>query len=197
MENLSLYEQIREDILNGGFDKKEKLTELKLAKRYNVSRTPIRTCLQQLESEYLIKDGYVFRPSMEDYRSLFEMRILIEKYAVEKAILLFNDEDIKVLRGYIEAARKGDEQDTMQANKDFHNKIISAVKNPYLSESYERLNAVIYMFSKVVVSKERPKLLDEHEEIVDAIEERNEETALIKIQEHLEKDLEFTLYYLF
>lgn len=71
---------------------------------------------QQLEFEYLIKDGYVFRPTIEDYRSLFEMRILIEKYAVEKAILLFNDEDIEVLRGYIEIARKGDEQDGLQAS---------------------------------------------------------------------------------
>lgn len=44
------------------------------------------------------------------------MRILIEKYAVEKAILLFNDEDIEVLRGYIEIARKGDEQDRLQAS---------------------------------------------------------------------------------
>lgn len=197
MENLTLYEQIREDILNGIFNEKEKLTELKLAKRYNVSRTPIRACLQQLEFEYLIKDGHIFRPSMEDYRSLFEMRILIERYAVEKAILLYNNEDLEILRGYIQIAREGSEQETLQANKDFHNKLVSAVKNPYLIESYERLNAIIYMFSKVVVSKARPQLLDEHEQIVDAIKARDENAALKAIQEHLEKDLEFTLYYLF
>src|SRR5690625_5967489 len=84
-KNLTLYEKIREDILSGKFGDNEKMTEIRLAKNYEVSRTPIREVLRQLEFEYLVKDGYIYKPSPEDYRNLFEMRTLIEAHAVEKA----------------------------------------------------------------------------------------------------------------
>ncbi|MCG1009631.1 GntR family transcriptional regulator [Salinicoccus sp. ID82-1] len=192
----TLYEKVREDILNGTFDKKEKLTEIKLAKLYDVSRTPIREVLKQLEFEYLVKDGYVYTPSPEDYRDLFEMRILIESHAVEKAVLLFVEEDLKELRNYIKQAKDGDDSLTLAANKKFHDKLVRAIRNPFLSETYDRLNSTIYLFSRTVVEKHRPELLDEHEQIVQAIEDRDGETARQLIVTHLQKDLEFTLYYM-
>ncbi|TVT27063.1 GntR family transcriptional regulator [Salinicoccus cyprini] len=192
----TLYEKVREDILNGTFDKKEKLTEIKLAKMYDVSRTPIREVLKQLEFEYLVKDGYVYTPSPEDYRNLFEMRILIESHAVEKAVLLFVEEDLKELRNYIKQAKDGDDSLTLAANKKFHDKLVRAIRNPFLSETYDRLNSTIYLFSRTVVQKQRPELLDEHEKIVQAIEDRDGETARQLIVTHLQKDLEFTLYYM-
>ncbi|GAB3056316.1 GntR family transcriptional regulator [Salinicoccus sesuvii] len=192
----TLYEKLREDILNGTFDKKEKLTEVKLAKLYEVSRTPIREVLKQLEFEYLVKDGYIYMPSPEDYRDLFEMRILIESHAVEKAVLLFVEEDLEELRGYIKQAKAGDETLTLIANKNFHDKLVRAIRNPFLSETYDRLNSTIYLFSRTVVEKQRAELLDEHERIVQAIEDRDDDAAKELIVFHLQKDLEFTLYYM-
>lgn len=194
--NISLYEKIREDILNRRFDEEEKLTEVKLAKLYGVSRTPIREVLKQLEFEYLIKNGHIYKPSPEDYRNLFEMRILIETHAVEKAVLLYGKEDMNALKQSIERAKEGPEEETLSANKFFHEKLVEAIRNPFLSETYERLNSVIYFFSRTVVEKQRPNLIEEHEEVVEAIEERNGEKAKRLIRLHLEKDLEFTLYYM-
>ncbi|MFC3419111.1 GntR family transcriptional regulator [Salinicoccus hispanicus] len=192
----TLYEKVREDILNGTFDKTEKMTEVKLAKLYEVSRTPIREVLKQLEFEYLVKDGYIYTPSPEDYRNLFEMRILIESHAVEKAVLLFVDEDLKELRNYIKQAKDGDASLTLKANKNFHDKLVRAIRNPFLSETYDRLNSTIYLFSRTVVEKQRPELLDEHEAIVQSIEDRKIDHAKQQIISHLQKDLEFTLYYM-
>src|SRR5690625_2783240 len=123
-KNLTLYEKIREDILSGKFGDNEKMTEIRLAKNYEVSRTPIREVLRQLEFEYLIKDGYIYKPSPEDYRNLIEMRTLIEAHAVEKAILLFGQSDIDDLRNSVEKAHAGPEDETMAANKYFHEKLI-------------------------------------------------------------------------
>src|SRR5699024_7574087 len=132
-KNLTLYEKVREDILSGKFGEDEKMTEIKLAKKYEVSRTPIREVLRQLEFEYLVKDGYIYKPSPEDYRNLFEMRTLIETHAIEKAILLFGPADINDLRRLIEKAHAGPEEKTMAANKYFHEKLICSIKNPFLT----------------------------------------------------------------
>ncbi|MCE4956043.1 GntR family transcriptional regulator [Macrococcoides caseolyticum] len=192
----SLYNQIRDDILNGELSQNEKMTEAKLAAKYNVSRTPIREVLRQLEYEYLIKENYIHVPGKEEIRDLFEMRILIEVHSIKKAILLFQQSDIDELKALIHIARNGDFESTMAANQQFHEKIVSATKNPYLKSTYDQLHAVIYLFRKTVVEKERHSLLDEHDEIVDAIEKRDEQRAEMLIKEHLEKDLEFGLYYL-
>ena len=49
---LTLYQKIRNDIISGELKQSEKITEVKLAKKYNVSRTPIREVIKQLELEY-------------------------------------------------------------------------------------------------------------------------------------------------
>lgn len=191
-----LYLQIRDDILNGDFKQYEKLTEAKLAEKYNVSRTPIRELLRQLEFEYLVKDNYINIPTKEELRDLFEMRILIEVHSIKKAILLFQQSDIDELKALIQLARGTDFNQTMLANEQFHEKIVSATRNPYLTSTYDQLNAVIYLFRKTVIEKERPLLLDEHDDIVAAIEKRDPALAESLITEHLAKDLEFGLYYL-
>ncbi|WP_017549889.1 GntR family transcriptional regulator [Salinicoccus carnicancri] len=195
-KNLTLYEKVREDILSGKFGENEKMTEIKLAKKYEVSRTPIREVLKQLEFEYLVKDGYIYKPSPEDYRNLFEMRTLIETHAIEKAILLFGPSDINDLKNSIEKAYAGPEDETLAANKYFHDKLISSIRNPFLSETYERMNSIIYLFSRTVVERQRPNLIEEHAQIVGAIEERDVEKGKRLIGEHLDKDLEFSLYYM-
>ncbi|ARQ06201.1 GntR family transcriptional regulator [Macrococcoides canis] len=192
----SLYHQMRDDILNGVFKEQEKLTEAKLASQYNVSRTPIREVIRQLEFEYLIKDNYINIPDKEQIRNLFEMRKLIEAHSIKKAILLFQKSDIDEMKELIKIAREDNFEKTMIANQQFHEKIVSATKNPYLTSTYDQLNTVIYLFRKMVVEKERPMLLDEHEEIVKAIEDRDEILAVQLLMEHLDKDLEFGLYYL-
>lgn len=192
----SLYHQMRDDILNGVFKEQEKLTEAKLASQYNVSRTPIREVIRQLEFEYLIKDNYINIPDKEQIRNLFEMRKLIEAHSIKKAILLYQKSDIDEMKELIKIAREDNFEKTMIANQQFHEKIVSATKNPYLTSTYDQLNTVIYLFRKMVVEKERPMLLDEHEEIVKAIEDRDEILAVQLLMEHLDKDLEFGLYYL-
>lgn len=194
--NKSLTEQLRNDILNGLFSHDEKLTEAKLAAFYNVSRTPIREVIRKLESQYLIKEGYINIPGKEEYRNLFEMRILIESHSIKKAVRFFQQSDIDDMRRLIAVSKEKNYELIMDANQQFHEKIVDATRNPYLLSTYEQLNTVIYLFRKTVIEKERPGLIEEHDEIVNAIEERNEMKAEKLIVEHLEKDLEFGLYYI-
>ena len=81
------YEHLKTSILSGRFNPGERLTEEHLAKELGISRTPIREALHKLESEGLIKPlptrGFVAsRDSKEEVEELFEIRAVLEGYAL-------------------------------------------------------------------------------------------------------------------
>jgi len=196
-EELTLYQKIRNDIISGKIEESEKITEIKLAKKYNVSRTPIREVIKKLELEYFIKDSYIFIPTIEEYRSIFEMRILLETYALRKAAIVYTKDDLEELKSYTQLdINIEDEEKILETNDKFHQKIMGATSNPFILETYQKLESFIYLFSKTVINKRRPGLIEEHAEIVDELYNRNINKAVNLLESHLKKDLEFSLYYL-
>lgn len=193
----TLYQKIRNDIISGNLSRDEKITESKLAKKYNVSRTPIRSVLQQLELEYFIRDSYIFTPTAEEYRQIFEMRILLETYALKKAGIVYTEDDLKELESYTEInINHDDENKIIETNDKFHQKIINATNNPFILDTYGKYRSFIYLFSQTVINKRRPHLIEEHKEIVKALFDGKVEVAVSLLEDHLKKDLEFSLYYL-
>ncbi|EHJ07581.1 GntR family transcriptional regulator [Staphylococcus simiae] len=196
-EDLTLYQKVRNDIISGELKSSEKITETKLAKKYDVSRTPVREVIKQLELEYFIKDSYIFIPTTEEYRNLFEMRILLETYALEKAGIIYTEDDLLELKSYTNIdINVESEEAILEMNDNFHQKIINASNNPFILESYQKLKSFIYLFSKTVINKRRSGLIEEHVEIVEALYERKVDKAKQLLENHLQKDLEFSLYYL-
>lgn len=195
-KELSIYQKIRNDIINGDLTQNEKITESKLAQRYHVSRTPIREAIKQLELEYFIRDGYIYVPTVEEYRNIFEMRILIETHAIKKASIVFTQDDIEELKRYATIGDDKTEEEIIQINDQFHQKIMSATKNSFIIDTYSKLKRYIYLFSKTVINKKRPGLIEEHQKIAEMLEKRQTEAAIELMKEHLLNDLEFSLYYL-
>ncbi|MDT0703314.1 GntR family transcriptional regulator [Mammaliicoccus sciuri] len=195
-KELSIYQKIRNDIINGDLTQNEKITESKLAQRYHVSRTPIREAIKQLELEYFIRDGYIYVPTVEEYRNIFEMRILIETHAIKKASIVFTQSDIEELKRYASIGDDKTEEEIIQINDQFHQKIMSATKNSFIIDTYSKLKSYIYLFSKTVINKKRPGLIEEHQKIAEMLEKRQTKAAIELMKEHLLNDLEFSLYYL-
>ncbi|WP_424153924.1 GntR family transcriptional regulator [Staphylococcus casei] len=194
---LTIYQKIRNDIISGALKKDEKITEAKLAKKYEVSRTPIREALKQLELEYFIKNSYIFIPTTEEYRQIFEMRILLETHALKKAAIVYTDNDLEELKSYTEIDMNQEHEDKIIATNDkFHQKIIAATRNQFILDTYQKYKSFIYLFSQTVIYQRRPGLIEEHREIVDALFDRNIDLAVSLLETHLKNDLEFSLYYL-
>ncbi len=78
----AVYTRLRAEILNGRVDPRERLTEPKLSRRFEVSRTPVREALSRLLSDGLIQRtdfGYaVVVPSLAELRDLYELRVTLE-----------------------------------------------------------------------------------------------------------------------
>ncbi len=105
------YEYLKSSILSGRINPGERLTEEHLARELGISRTPIREALHKLESEGLIKPlatrGFVAsRDSKEEVEELFEIRAVLEGYALRVICGRMSD---AVLAQLGEAVEKADE----------------------------------------------------------------------------------------
>ncbi|WP_260503826.1 GntR family transcriptional regulator [Paenibacillus illinoisensis] len=188
------YEILRDKILNGELPSGTKIVEEKLAAELGVSRTPIRDSIRKLENEGLIVQKKVVKPTEKDLRNLFNVRILLEGYSAKCAANFLKDNEIEELYKYVEIGRSGTKDEIMSANESFHNDIVKASNNPLMIDIIDRMQAIIYLFRKTVVIYNRPHLIDEHEEIYNAIKSRDGEKAEELMKKHLENDLNFYLH---
>lgn len=190
---LIAYETIREKIITGTYPGGMKLVEVQLAEEIGVSRTPIREAIRRLEQEGLIKRKKVIKPSEKDLRHMFQMRMLIESHAAKMAASYMSADRIEKLRKCIQLAQISEPNATVKANKEFHDLIVQECRNPIMIDTVDKMQSIIYLFSKTVVLHERPLLIEEHVRICDAIEQRQPEIASKLMEDHLRADLEFTL----
>lgn len=107
---------IRDDIVSGVFGPGGRLTEEVLARRYGVSRVPVREALRTLESEGFVTTrrhagACVAEPTEQEAADLLELRMLLEPLAAARAARRRTEAHLRVLRGLVrlgqERARRG------------------------------------------------------------------------------------------
>jgi DNA-binding GntR family transcriptional regulator len=123
------YEYLKTNILSGRFSPGERLGEEHLAEELGVSRTPVREALHKLELEGLIEPlesrGFcVPHDSPEEVEDLFELRTVLEGYALKLVCERITDEQIARLAGIIDKAeaslRRKRIDEVFQWNTEFH-----------------------------------------------------------------------------
>ena len=97
-----VYEQIKHDIIQLRLAPGEKLSEVTLSQKYNVSRAPIRVALRRLQGDGLIEirpqSGSIICPiSIDRALNIIDVRLLLEPYAVKRAISHITNADINYL----------------------------------------------------------------------------------------------------
>jgi len=188
------YEIIRDKILNGELPGGTKIVEEKVAAELGVSRTPIRESIRKLEQEGLIVNKRVVKPTEKDLRNMFQVRILLEGFSAKCAASYLKEDELESLYNCVEIGRKGTVEEIMRANERFHEIIVNASNNPVMIDIIDRMQSTIYLFRKTVVFYNRPHLIDEHEEIYEAIKARDGEKAERLMKGHLQADLDFCLH---
>lgn len=103
------YIKIKDNIITGKYEEGLRLTEARLVKDLNMSRTPIRNAISRLISEGFINHqshcGITVAKtatSFEDITEFLEIRLLFLKHSIEKAIKKDNNFDTPGLKKYLE-----------------------------------------------------------------------------------------------
>ncbi len=100
---LVIHEAIREEILTGTLAPDTWISQVQLAKRFGVSRGPVREALRLLEREGLIEAAVNQRArvtaiSVADLEQLYAARIVQEGLGITATVPLLSQADIDVLR---------------------------------------------------------------------------------------------------
>lgn len=189
----SIYERIKTMIDTGDLAMGQKINKLELAQQFNVSQTPINDALNRLVGEnYIVQESrkgfFVKVFSVEEMAWLFELRAGLEGIAARLCCERASDEDIKNLSslfdGFSLPFKTEDYKKYALVDKTFHKLLIQYANNPYITKTLETTGLLIKSNLKGLV---RPpeETLGEHQQIIQAIIERDAEHAAQRIENHL------------
>lgn len=189
----TVFETLKHEILDLTLEPGSPIDEVRLTERFGMSRTPIREALVKLAGEGLVvtlpNRSTVVAPI--DFRNLSQFfDALTLMYRVTTRLAAANrtaseiDRIREFQRGYEQAVDARDAAQMIEVNRDFHAAIARAGKNRYYTDLFERLLDEGRRLLRLYYSSfndELPKVyLDEHEEMVSAIE-RQDVTAADRI----------------
>ena len=135
--------QLADEIVRGQLAPGAPLDETDIARRFNVSRTPVREALRQLATSGLIearahRGAVVARPTLERLNGMFEAMAELEALcaglaaermtATERARLEAIHEELRVL------SHAGNPERFHEVNERFHNAIYAGSQNGYIAE---------------------------------------------------------------
>ena len=191
-----VYERIRADILACVLSPGSRIFENDLAKRYNVSKSPVRDALLRLQEQGLIevlpRKGYLIRPiSIGDAHDLYEMRLLLEKFSIRRACDEATDEDLASLDQF-RSVDNGDLVHWVMYNRKFHRRITELSGNMRMAkitaeviDQFDRLTFVGVLNAPSAEASE--KFVAEHGEIIDALQARDRSKVTSLITKHITK----------
>lgn len=187
------YTLILDAIDVGVFKPGDRLVESDLADRFGVSRTPIREALQRLETQSLLeRDGrslIVASLTHNQMAELYVVRRELEGLAARLAAKHATDEEVRVLRGMVEAdnALVDDPSALSRANRRFHKQIHLASHNRYLVQQLDLVHRTMALMATTSLAAEgRGEIAQgEHDAIVRALETRDEDAAQEALREHI------------
>lgn len=191
----TVYDVVREDILQLRRRPGETLDEGSLEREFKVSRTPVREALIRLASEGLVqmmpnRGASVAYLDVSDVPQLFEALELFQRVAYRWCALRQNQTVIKNLRQHNEAFETASLQMDIEkmgmANHLFHLAIGEGSGNIFVSKAYETLlndslRLATTLFSAATKTDRSAdyfrQIVDEHQETVIAIEHGNADKA--------------------
>ena len=183
-----VYDRIREDILNGVYKEHEELKEATLGKMMEVSRTPVREALRQLELEGLVeiipnKGARVTGITKKDIEDIYQIRYLLEGLSARWATEHVTEELIDKMEETLYLtefhAKKGNYLQVFELDSQFHELMYEASGSKMLNHILSDFHMYVTRIRKTTLASDsRSKnSTEEHRAILEAIKERNAEKA--------------------
>lgn len=191
-----VYAEIRRMAMDYRFKPNERINEVELAARLNVSRSPIREALQRLVTEGLItfqtNRGFFCRGfDVEEVVNLSDVRIVLEERSVRLAIQRATDEDLTALVDWwantMARADAFSSAELTARDEEFHIRIARLSGNSELARMLEGINTRIHFVRKIEVEKHRrlSTTYTEHADIARAMVARDADRAAGLMHDHI------------
>ena len=197
-----LHKRLRDRIVSCDLAPGQRISETEIAAAYQVSRQPVREAFIKLAERQLViirpqRGTYIRRISVPAALTARFIREAVEVELVKRAITRVTPEMIASLDAQIvtqqEVARADDPAAFMQLDEAFHKSLAEIAEAPEVSDYLEDLNVQMNRVRNISAREFSPgKLVEQHAAIVDALRNRDAETAEAAMRTHMreiKKDL--------
>jgi len=187
------YEQIKKAILSNELAPNSPVREMELAQQLQMSRTPIREALRDLEAEGLV-ETYPARGTIvtaitpQDIEEIFQLRTMLEQWGLERSIYRISDQELNQLQTlFTQAYTAKDTNANHKVDRQLHRLIIEKSGSHRLVVFLNMLNAQIERVRQhgAQDQKDREISYHQHMEIIDLIRKRELDACKKVLAEHL------------
>ena len=191
------YDIIKNMIILRDIEPGKKINEEQIAKEIRVSRTPIREALCRLENEGIVKiiprrGAFVADLTETNVREILLIREVLEGLVARLASENMDEKTLDKLRKALEKVSTIPEKDRELINYtrsevEFHSLLLGASNNRMLKNMMEIVNAhlQIIRLRTVVLPERAQKTVNEHHQILKAIEKRDADAAEELMRKHV------------
>jgi DNA-binding GntR family transcriptional regulator len=172
----------------------ERVSEVELAARLGVSRTPVREALTRLVNDGFLTPttrGFMRRPlDVQETADLYEARVAVESSCLALAIERGTDDEIAEAVAYLEKSRKAPRstpvEELVELDEGFHLRIAGMARNSELKRILVNLNERIRFIRWIdMESAGRDFTQREHAEILKALQSRDRKASDKALREHI------------
>ncbi len=203
-----VYRKIRNMMLNYEIIPGQRLIFKDLAKRLGVSRTPVNNALGILANEgfldFIPNQGYsVHEITKEEADSLYEIREILELGSVGKVIRRLTPEKLEKLERqkdlYENAVVEQVSRGRFTLDQEFHACFVQMSENLYLADYFREVYQRIFLRHRIEgLRTDRARaVVSEHNEIFQAIHQRDVEWAKESIRSHIKAGKEYIFSVIF
>lgn len=193
-ENIT--KELRERIYSGYLPPGFKLVESQLAQDFEISRTPVREAILQLESEGLVrilpnKGAIVNVLSIEEIGEIYIVFGALSGTAASLSIDLISDDELKQMEACIAKmeARKenNDRREYFALNNEFHSIFLRPCRKRLLLKLIKNYTKQVgrYWYLLLSNSKNMESFSEQHTKILEAFKSKNSKLAREVVEGHI------------
>ncbi|PLS21457.1 GntR family transcriptional regulator [Neptunicoccus cionae] len=189
-----VYDSLRKAIIEQALKPGVKLPEDSIGETFSVSRTTVRNALVRLDAEGLVdlqpnRGASVADPTIEEAHDIFEMRQCLEREVMQRLCKMDSKPIVKALKAHLAEEQKYLDVDTTRSIRlagEFHILLAeltgSKILANYVNEIVSRCSLVLARFAQAHSAQCG---LEEHTEIIAAIEAGDADRATSRMHTHL------------
>lgn len=194
------YAYTKERVLDGGYAQGRLIAEGEVSAAVGVSRTPVREAFLRLEAEGILrlypKRGALVVPiSAADVEDVMETRLLLERFAIRRAIDLELDLSAQLAAAIDAQERHAAADDAVafvDADREFHRVFVAATGNAIVLQTHDSLRERQNRMGIAALGADTERMnriLGQHRAIVAAVEGGDASEAEALIDRHLDETL--------
>ncbi|MDW7669399.1 MAG: GntR family transcriptional regulator, partial [Bacillota bacterium] len=200
-----IIEYLRTRIITNELKPGDRVVELDIAKKYNISRGPVREAVRLLEDqgllEYKKNIGCIVKVlTKKEMRENYLIVSSLEKLSINLANGIIKDEHLKKMeeeaKNIAKYIEEGDIENIIEADYEIHKQIVLNTENDKLFQLWDSLKDLNYAIYLSILNKDNSiinRISKKHLKFIEVLKEQNVEKSIEEINKHYEGSFNYIL----